>query len=752
MNSIQDIAEQVAGIARDNKSLLAHMARACAIILAIALLLEVFLFNFQAWRTAGFEQIDMTDQLELPASDDGEGYCFTQDNTTIEFHNLNKPLEDIYLEFDLEQPAQNVNVDIQFTDDAHATYFGSTDYTAGVPTATVATNNEESQYLFMTATGNVDDLRIEISGSNLHYPIVLDSVSINAPKPFMFNFTRFLVAFGIMLLVYLFRPKSAIYSIDIRKQPRRSKCFIILATAVQIVLLSAYLFMGTNQVGVATAAYNSGSWDGSAPITVHEVGGDNAQQYAELAKSMTEGHLYLDEEPPAWLDEMDNPYDRGARAEMEKITGETYLWDVAYYEGHYYVYFGVVPVLLFYLPFYVLAGANFPTAIGVLIMMILFVLGCTALLDRFARYHFKRVSLGLFLLLQMPLVFCSGIPYLLKFPTFYSLPIMCALAFAVWGLYFWMRGRTSERAYGWYIAGSLCMALIAGCRPQLLVFSLLAFPLFWRKFITERRILTPRGAREFICLIAPYFVVAAGIMWYNAARFGSPLNFGANYNLTVNDMTMRGFEPGRLLPALFAYFLQTPTTAGVFPWVFPTTFETTYMGQTIKEVTFGGILVCLPVLWILLFARRILHYRMRKRATRTVAGVIVVMLASAVVVSLLDAEVAGILQRYYADFSFLFLASAVLLAFIANEALVDADRKGGADGASAAATALQVSGTRALGVRSGWHTLFMSVLLVLVAVSILYSVLVMFTPETGWISDAYPWAYQGIVEMIQFWC
>jgi hypothetical protein len=48
----------------------------------------------------------------------------------------------------------------------------------------------------------------------------------------------------IMLLVYLFRPKSAIYSIDIRKQPRRSKCFIILATAVQIVLLIAgYVFL-----------------------------------------------------------------------------------------------------------------------------------------------------------------------------------------------------------------------------------------------------------------------------------------------------------------------------------------------------------------------------------------------------------------------------------------------------------------------------------------------------------------------------
>ena len=60
------------------------------------------------------------------------------------------------------------------------------------------------------------------------------------------------------------------------------------------------------------------------------------------------------------------------------------------------------------------------------------------------------------------------------------------------------------------------------------------------------------------------------------------------------------------------------------------------MGQTIKEVTFGGILACLPVLWVLPFAKRILTLRMRQRSTRTIMGVIVVLLASGVIVALLD--------------------------------------------------------------------------------------------------------------------
>lgn len=726
MKSLDEIVTYWVNQAKDRRGSILHVAKCTLVVLLIAAVLEVFIFNMNFFRSMGYDEITLDDQIGLSQTDDGEMYRFTPTDNSVEFYDLNKHIDNLYLDFYPDQPAQNLTLKIWFSDDAHETFFSTTEYTYGVPEVQVSTNNEESQYLYLETTGNVNALRIEIISEDVTYPVLLDSIKINAPQPFSFNQLRFLLTAGVLALIYIFRPRSSIYRCLITERPRKSKFSIIVATGIEIVVLSAYLFFGSNLVGVATPTYNSGSWDGHSIANVYETGGDNAQQYAELAKAMADGQLYLEIEPPQWLVDMDNPYDKGARDELQKQTGEEYLFDVAYYDGHYYVYFGIVPVLLFYLPFYLLTGANFPTAIGVWIGLIAFILGCTALLDRFARYHFKRVSLGLFLLLQIPLVMCSGVLYLIKFPTFYSLPIMLALAFTVWGLYCWMRGRASKTAWIWYLIGSLCMALVAGCRPQLLVFSLLAFPLFWRKFITERHLFTRKGLKEFICLIAPYAVVALGIMYYNYARFGSPTNFGANYNLTVNDMTMRGSNPGRFLPALFAYFLQTPSTTGVFPWIQPTTFDTTYMGQTIKEVTFGGIFACLPILWILAFSRRILAFRFRDRMTNTIAGVVIVMLASGVVVALLDAQMAGILQRYFADFTFMFLSAAVLLAFISNEAL----------------TKYRTIGT---------HAIFLRVILVLVVVSVLYSMLLCFAPETGWVSDVYPWAYQSIVEMIQFW-
>ncbi|WP_278717003.1 cytochrome C oxidase Cbb3 [Gordonibacter pamelaeae] len=703
------------------------MAKSILAILAVALLLETFLFNLNFFTSAGYNSISLNDKLNLQETTD-EQYKLTAVNHTLEFSNLNTEVHNIWLNFDYRQPAQELTVKIQFTDDAHHTYFDSTEYTVGVPDVAVSTLSDQSEYINLNTTGLVDNLRIEVTGENVSYPIKLSDIVLNAHHPFDFNAGRFLATAGILLLAFAFRPRSAIYRIHIVDEPRKSKAAIIATVVIEVWLMATFLFMGSNLVGVATQGYNSGSWDGHSIVNTFEVGGDNAQQYAELAKAMAHGQLYLEEEPPQWLQDMADPYDKGARDEAQKETGEPYLFDVAYHDGHYYVYFGVMPVVLFYLPFYLLTGANFPTAIGVLIACVAFVLGCSALLDRFARYHFKRVSLGLYLLLQIPLVTCCGILYLLKFPTFYSLPIMLGLAFSVWGLYFWMRGRASAaRSAGpekWYLAGSLCMALVVGCRPQLVVLSLLAFPLFWRAYITERRLFSPRGAREFACLVAPYAVVAAGLMGYNYARFGSLTDFGANYNLTVNDMTKRGWNLGRLAPALFAYFLQPPCVTGVFPYVQPAPFDTTYMGQTIKEVTFGGILACLPVLWVLPFAKRILTLRMRQRSTRTIMGVIVVLLASGVIVALLDAQMAGILQRYFADFSFMFLAAVVLLAFIVNENLPP--------------------GSMA-------QNLLMKVLLVLVAVSVLYSVLVCFVPETGWYSDVYPWAYQDVIETAQFW-
>ena len=106
------------------------------------------------------------------------------------------------------------------------------------------------------------------------------------------------------------------------------------------------------------------------------------------------------------------------------------------------------------------------------------------------------------------------------------------------------------------------MALVAGCRPQMELFAFLAVPIFWPRYIGQKRLRSRAGAGEAAAFLLPVVLVAAGLMWYNAARFGSPFDFGANYNLTGNDMTQRGFNAVRIGPAVFTSLFERPSWLG----------------------------------------------------------------------------------------------------------------------------------------------------------------------------------------------
>ena len=78
-------------------------------------------------------------------------------------------------------------------------------------------------------TGLVDNLRIEVVGDDVSYPIALVGVEINARHPFDFNMVRFFAVAGMLALVYVFRPRSAIYRIGIVQDPKKSKAGIVAA-------------------------------------------------------------------------------------------------------------------------------------------------------------------------------------------------------------------------------------------------------------------------------------------------------------------------------------------------------------------------------------------------------------------------------------------------------------------------------------------------------------------------------------------
>ncbi len=90
-------------------------------------------------------------------------------------------------------------------------------------------------------------------------------------------------------------------------------------------------------------------------------------------------------------------------------------------------------------------------------------------------------------------------------------------------------------------------------------------PIFWQRYLREKRLFTKQGITEAVAFVLPVVLVAIGLMWYNAARFGSPFDFGANYNLTSNDMTRPRLLGGPHCPRRAYLSLRHPRRAGGVP-------------------------------------------------------------------------------------------------------------------------------------------------------------------------------------------
>ena len=115
------------------------------------------------------------------------------------------------------------------------------------------------------------------------------------------------------------------------------------------------------------------------------------KQYQELAEAMEKGHVFLEHEPSEGLLNAPNPYD----TIYLQANGIDYRADYAYYEGKYYVYFGVVPELLLYLPYYLLTGEHMFNYVAVFLFYSGFILAVFALYWEIIKRWFAKVPFSL---------------------------------------------------------------------------------------------------------------------------------------------------------------------------------------------------------------------------------------------------------------------------------------------------------------------------------------------------------------------
>lgn len=612
-------------------------AALAAIVLA-ALLCEIFLLNYKHWATLACRPVEAAER-NLYGMVEREGrYELIDEEAVIEFTGIGRPVSSLAFSLEGEQMAE---IMVAAVDEANAAYLCA-------PERVVRGDVSRGQYLILHLCGDVQKLKVVIRGMEGE-SIRRDAVTLNARIPLFFSWRRYLLLTGALCCLYLLRPGSRRYGIRTDLTSRRQ--WLLTAGCVIMQLLFFRQMLGWNTGALEWPEYL-----------------EHQQQYYRLAESLLEGRTDIGAAP--YVSSLTNPFDPTLRA----ATGLDFKWDHAYYNSRYYVYFGVAPVLLFYLPFYALTGRHLPHADCVFLLGGLLMAGTAWLLWQIIRRWFPRTPYALYLLLSAVTGAASYLGYAVCKPDLYLVPILTAIVCGVWGLAFWIGAERQEGYSAWRLgAGALCLALIAGCRPQQLLILAVAPVLFGRAVFRERKLFAKGSGAQTLALCLPFAAVAAGIMYYNSVRFGSPFDFGANYNLTTNDMTRRGWVWGRCGLGIFSYLLQPPRIGAVFPFLQDFAVETAYQGLTISERMVGGVLWLFPVLGFGIYG---LGKRKAFKDTRCYILVWISQLLMAALV-ITDTQMAGLLTRYFGDFVWIGMIGSLLAILACYDRQVEEGRKTG---------------------------------------------------------------------------
>ena len=103
-------------------------------------------------------------------------------------------------------------------------------------------------------------------------------------------------------------------------------------------------------------------------------------------------------------------------------------WDYAYYEGHWYSYFGVLPAALLFVPYRLITGQMLPTAAAEQFLVLLFIIFFSLLVLRVIHRVMPKTSLAAASLITVSALLGAQVGYLAYRTNFYQVPFAASLA------------------------------------------------------------------------------------------------------------------------------------------------------------------------------------------------------------------------------------------------------------------------------------------------------------------------------------
>ena len=383
--------------------------------------------------------------------------------------------------------------------------------------------------------------------------------------------------------------------------------------------------------------------------------GQKSDYYNLLVDGFLDGHLYMKAKvDPNWLS-----------PDPEVHRHAAYLLDASLYQGRYYLYFGVVPAVLLFLPYSAITGHDLPENAAILLMIAVGFLLYVRTYAEARRRYFPSMPRWLDALCIVLLAAGPVTPVLLVSAGMYEVAIAGGYVCMAAAWWFLFRALHSERRAGlWLALASLAIGLAVGCRP-IYLFALPALVIVaLLRACRSPPLGCPGGRRKIMIRLAGAAIIPAGIiglllMAYNYGRFRNPFEFGFNYQVSPLLSTGLPFVRAAFLwPNLKWYYLTAPVVSLYFPYIFPINAANRPPDYYGYEPIHGQWLILLLLLLCLVGLMRM--YFLRQRVAREL-GVFLALSGGMFVLLFLSMATFGFrANRYIVDFQSTLILSLVL--------------------------------------------------------------------------------------------
>lgn len=490
------------------------------------------------------------------------------------------------------------------------------------------------------------------------------TIKLNKSKAFEFNVFRAMMVFLIVflgLIIYV----TPYWEEALQVKKGVTKIMLCMLVSVEIIFMIILAWAGTKEYPVFSENTN--------PTDV----------YQELTVALSQGKTDLnglipetkdsEQQGIQQLEQLDNPY------EWSQRYGIDYKWDRAFYKGKYYCYFGIIPVLFYYLPCYLLTGKLLNTYFLAILLVMCSAVVMTWLVYNIAKRRKREVNVWLIVCAAAGFLNCSMVLSCIAPSNFYEVAKLSALCLSLLGInliYTAFDGKIISALK--LLFGALFMAMAVGCRPNFIFASFVVLPIVLKGLeqnnsnalkeksenqanilLHIKNIFNKKNVSYIICFTMPYIVIGLFLMYYNYIRFGSIFEFGAKYQLTVYDTSYYSVtDLGKLPVALYRGLFMMPDFSSEFPFINPVSEVSHYMGYFYRMPGMGVFVY--PIMWLMIM----LPWSLKRGIKRTGDGCFV---SASVVMGLfscfITTAVGGSSLGYSVDFAWLLYIPIVYVIF-----------------------------------------------------------------------------------------